>query len=64
MPIPIVQLSRGHMRHPPIEQKTQPIFPQSREPTENPANAHHAAEGLQEQNQCIRVQSALIAHVP
>jgi hypothetical protein len=64
MQVLIVQLSKEHMRRSPIEQETQPIFPQSQEPTENPANAHHAAEESQEQYQCIGVQSALIAHVP
>jgi hypothetical protein len=49
MQVLIVQLSKRHMHRLPIEQETQPIFLQLRGPTENPTNAHYAAERLREQ---------------
>jgi hypothetical protein len=49
MQVLIVRLSKEHMRRLPIEQETQPIFLRLQEPTENPANAHYAAEELRGQ---------------
>ena len=52
------------MRYTPIGQKTPPILLRSRRPRRDPADAYYAAEDPRGRNQCMGVQSALMAHVP